>query len=156
MKPIAGDKCLVMLKAVGDVFPEDKYQRCTVHFYRNVFSVTPLSKVMLAAKMLKSIHTQKSKKASQEKTTAVVEELCTMKPKEAAKRYRTALRRGLLIAIFPANTELASTPTMFIEQLTLEIRRRTRVLGSFPAGNSALALVHARYATWLVPSGATI
>ena len=45
-----------MLEAVGEVFPEAKYQRCTVHFYRNVFSVTPRSKAKLVAKMLKAIH----------------------------------------------------------------------------------------------------
>ena len=44
------DKCLGMLEAVGEVFPEAKYQRCTVRFYRNVFSVTPRSKVKLVAK----------------------------------------------------------------------------------------------------------
>ena len=35
-----------MKEAVGEVFPDDKYQRCTVHFYRNVFSVVPKSKIM--------------------------------------------------------------------------------------------------------------
>ena len=54
VKLIVGDKCLGMLEAVGEVFPEAKYQRCTVHFYRNVFSVTPRSKVKLVAKMLKA------------------------------------------------------------------------------------------------------
>mgnify|MGYP002240266469 CR=1 FL=1 len=62
VKLIVGDKCLGMLEAVGEVFPEAKYQRCTVHFYRNVFSVTPRSKVKLVAKMLKAIHAQESKK----------------------------------------------------------------------------------------------
>ena len=38
------------------VFPDAKYQRCTVHFYRNVFSVVPKSKVKIVAKMLKAIH----------------------------------------------------------------------------------------------------
>ena len=33
VKLIVGDKCLGMLEAVGEVFPEAKYQRCTVHFY---------------------------------------------------------------------------------------------------------------------------
>lgn len=32
VKLIVGDKCLGMLEAVGEVFPEAKYQRCTVHF----------------------------------------------------------------------------------------------------------------------------
>lgn len=93
VKLIVGDKCLGMLEAVGEVFPEAKYQRCTVHFYRNIFSVTPRSKVKLVAKMLKAIHAQESKKAAREKAKAVVEELCAMKLKEAAKKWRTALRR---------------------------------------------------------------
>ena len=63
VKLVVGDKCLGMLEAVGEVFPEAKYQRCTVHFYRNVFSVTPRSKVKLVAKILKSIHAQESKKS---------------------------------------------------------------------------------------------
>ena len=49
---VAGDKRLGMPEAVGEVFPEAKYQRCTVHFYRNVFSVTPRSKV----KMVSLVH----------------------------------------------------------------------------------------------------
>lgn len=74
-----------LLEAMGEVFPEAKYQRCTVHFYRNVFSVTPRSKVKLVAKMLKAIHAQESKKAAREKAKAVVEELRSIKLKEAAK-----------------------------------------------------------------------
>ena len=57
------------------MFPDAKYQRCTVHFYRNVFSVVPKSKVKIVAKMLKAIHAQESKKASREKAKAVVAEL---------------------------------------------------------------------------------
>ena len=63
VKLIVGDKCMGMLEAVGEVFPDAKYQRCTVHFYRNVFSVVPKSKVKIVAKMLKAIHAQESKKS---------------------------------------------------------------------------------------------
>ena len=63
VKLIVGDKCMGMLEATGEVFPDAKYQRYTVHFYRNVFSVVPKSKVKIVAKMLKAIHAQESKKA---------------------------------------------------------------------------------------------
>ena len=67
---------------MGEVFPDAKYQRCTVHFYRNVFSVVPRSKIKIVAKiMLKAIHAQESKKASREKAKAVVAELRAMKLK---------------------------------------------------------------------------
>ena len=87
VKLVVGDKCLGMLEAVGEVFPEAKYQRCTVHFYRNVFSVTPRSKVKLVAKMRKAIHAQESGKAAREKAKAVVEELL----KEAAKKVENGI-----------------------------------------------------------------
>ena len=93
MKLIVGDKCLGMLQAVGEVFPETKYQRCTVHFYCNVFSVTPRSKVKLIAKMLKEIHEQESKKAAREKAKAVVEKLRFMKLKKPQRRWKMALRK---------------------------------------------------------------
>ena len=58
VKLIVGDKCMGMLETVGEVFTNAKYQRCTVHFYRNVFSVVPKSKAKIVAKMLKAIHAQ--------------------------------------------------------------------------------------------------
>ena len=42
---IIGDKCLGMLESIPEVFPDAKYQRCMVHFYRNIFSVTPRNKM---------------------------------------------------------------------------------------------------------------
>ena len=91
IKLIVGDKCLGMLEAVGEVFPEAKYQRCTVHFHRNIFSAVPRSKVRLVAKMLKAIHAQESKKAAREKATAIVAELQGMKLKEAAKKVSESI-----------------------------------------------------------------
>ena len=75
-----------MLETMGEVFPEAKYPRCTVHIYRNVFSVMPRSKVKLVAKILKAFYAQESKKAAWENAKAVVEELHSIKPKEATKR----------------------------------------------------------------------
>ena len=95
VKLIVGDKCKGMLEAVGEVFPDAKYQRCTVHFYRNVFSVVPKSKVKIVAKMLKAIHAQESKKASREKAKAVVAELRAMKLKEAAKKVEDGIEETL-------------------------------------------------------------
>lgn len=75
MKPIVGDKCLGMLAAVGAFFPDTKYQHCTVHFYRNVLSVVPRSKLKQVAEMLKAIYAQKSKKVASRKFKAVIAEL---------------------------------------------------------------------------------
>ena len=141
---IVGDKCLGMLEAVGEVFPEAKYQRCVVHFYRNVFSVVPKSKVKNVAKMLKAIHAQENKKASREKAAAVVAELKSMKLPEAAKKVETGIEETLTYCDFPSEHWTKIRTNNVIERMNREIRRRTRVVGAFPDGNSALMLVCAR------------
>ena len=141
---IVGDKCLGMLEAVGEVFPEAKYQRCVVHFYRNVFSVVPKSKVKLVAKMLKAIHAQESKKAAREKVKAVIAELKAMKLRDAARKIEDGVEETLTYFAFPSEHWTRIRTNNAIERLNREIRRRTRVVGCFPDGNSALMLVCAR------------
>ena len=144
MKLIVGDKCMGMLEAVGEVFPDAKYQRRTVHFYRNVFSVVPKSKVKIVAKMLKAIHAQESKNASREKAQAVIAELKSMKLPEAAKKVKAGIEETLTYCDFPSEHWIKLRTNNVIERLNREIRRRTRVVGAFPDGNSALMLVCAR------------
>ena len=144
VKLIIGDKCLGMLEAVSEVFPDAKYQRCIVHFYRNVLSVVPKSKAKLVAKMLKAIHAQESKKAAREKAKAVVAELRAVKLKGAAKKIEDGVEETLTYCGFPSEHWTRIRTNNVIERLNREIRRRTRVVGCFPDGNSALMLVCAR------------
>ena len=141
---IVGDKCMGMLEAVGEVYPEAKYQRCVVHFYRNVFSVVPRSKVKNVAKMLKAIHAQESKKASRAKAASVVAELKAMKLSEAAKKVEAGIEETLTYCDYPSEHWSKIRTNNVIERMNREIRRRTRVVGAFPDGNSALMLVCAR------------
>ncbi|MGE4354579.1 MAG: IS256 family transposase [Oscillospiraceae bacterium] len=141
---VIGDKCLGMLEAVGEVFPEAKYQRCTVHFYRNVFSVVSRSKGKIVAKMLKAIHAQESKSAAREKAKLVITALKEMKLKEAAAKVEAGIEETLTYMEFPFEHWTRIRTNNAIERLNREIRRRTRVVGTFPDGNSALMLVCAR------------
>ena len=119
---IVGDKCMGMLEAVGEVFPDAKYQRCTVHFYRNIFSVVPKSKVKIVAKMLKAIHAQESKKTSREKAKAMVAELRAMKRKEAAKKVEDGIEETLTYCDFPSEHWTRIRTNNVIERLNREIR----------------------------------
>jgi transposase-like protein len=139
-----GDKCLGLLEAVTEIFPKAKYQRCNVHFYRNIFSVTPRSKMREVAAMLKAIHAQESKEAAKEKAAAVVHKLQEMKLKEAAKKVEESILETLTYMDFPSEHWTKLRSNNVIERLNREIRRRTRVVGTFPDGNSALMLVCAR------------
>ena len=94
--------------------------------------------------MLKAIHAQESKKASREKAKAVVAELRAMKLKEAAKKVEDGIEETLTYCDFPGEHWTRIRTNNVIERLNREIRRRTRVVGTFPDGNSALMLVCAR------------
>lgn len=139
-----GDKCLGLLEAVNEVFPGARFQRCTVHFYRNVFSVTPRSKVKEVAAMLKAIHAQEDKEAAKEKAIQIAAKLREMKLKEAAKKVEDGILETLTYMDFPYAHWIKIRSNNVIERLNREIRRRTRVVGTFPDGNSALMLVCAR------------
>lgn len=115
-----------------------------IHFNRNVFSVTPHSKVKLVAKILKVIHAQESKKATCEKVKAAVEELCSMKLKETTKKVEDGIEETLTYFDFPSERWTCIRTNNVLERLNREIRRRTRVVGSFSDGNSAPMSVCAR------------
>lgn len=139
-----GDKCLGLLEAINETFPDARFQRCTVHFCRNVFSVTPRSKMKEVAAMLKAIYSQEDKTAAREKAAAVAAKLREMKLKEAAKKIEDSILETLTYMDFPYAHWSKLRSNNVIERLNREIRRRTRVVGAFPDGNSALMLVCAR------------
>ena len=148
-----GDKCLGLVDAVNEVFPQAKYQRCTVHFYRNVFTVTPHSKVADVAAMLKAIHAQEDLDSALVKADAVIGKLKAMKLPEAAKKIERGIKETLTYMNFPGTHWIKIRSNNGIERIMKEIRRRTRVVGSFPDGHSALMLVcarlrHIRSTTW--------
>ena len=95
-------------------------------------------------KMLKAIHAQESKKAAREKAKIVIAELKNMKLKEAAKKVEEGIEETMTYYDFPSEHWTRIRTNNMIERLNREIRRRTRVVGCFPDGNSALMLVCAR------------
>ena len=71
-------------------------------------------------------------------------ELRAMKLKEAAKKVEDGTEETLTYCDFPSEHWTRIRTNNVIERLNREIRRRTRVVGTFPDGNSALMLVCAR------------
>ena len=141
---IVGDKNLGMCEAVHEVFPDAKYQRCTVHFYRNIMSSVTRNRLREVTMMLKAIHVQESKDAARRKAKEVVEQLHAMKLHEAAKKVEQGIEETLTYMDFPSQHWSKIRTNNVIERMNREIRRRTRVVGAFPDGKSALMLVCAR------------
>jgi putative transposase len=141
---VVSDKCLGLVEAVGECFPEAAWQRCVVHFYRNVFTAVPSGKVKEVAAMLKAIHAQEDREAARAKAAAVAEKLAGLRLTKAAEVLRSGVEETLAYMAFPREHWTRLRTNNALERLMREIRRRTRVVGNFPDGQSALMLVAAR------------
>jgi len=138
------DKCLGLVEALGEFYPEAAWQRCVAHFYRNVLSVTPKGRARAVAAMLKAIHAQEDRESARQKAEAVVAKLEAMKLPKAAQVVREGIEQTLSHMAFPREHWRCLRTNNPLERLNREIRRRTRVVGAFPDGTSALMLVAAR------------
>lgn len=138
------DACMGLVESLAEYYPESKWQRCIVHFYRNVFSVVPRKKMPEVAAMLKAIHASEDKQAAIEKAGTVFTKLEEMKLREAAKKVQDSISETLTYFDFPREHRIRIRTNNALERIMKEIRRRTRVVGAFPDGHSALMLCAAR------------
>jgi len=141
---VISDKCLGLVESVAECFPDARWQRCTVHFYRNIFSVVPQGRMKEVAAMLKAIHSQEDLAEAQKKAHAVADKLEHMKLHKAAQRVREGAAETLCYYHFPREHWRQIRTNNPLERIMREIRRRSRVVGCFPDGNSALMLAAAR------------
>lgn len=141
---VISDKCLGLVEILGEFFPDAQWQRCMVHFYRNVFCDVPHNKVKEVAGMLKAIHAQEDGQEARLKAESVANKLASMKLSKAASTVRAGVEETLSYYSFPREHWLRIRTNNMLERVMREIRRRTRVVGCFPDGHSALMLAAAR------------
>ena len=94
--------------------------------------------------MLKAIHAQEDRDAALEKTRMVGAKLREMRLDKIAEFVEKSISETLSYMYFPPEHWRFIRTNNALERIMKEIRRRTRVVGSFPDGNSALMLVGAR------------
>jgi len=144
VKLVVSDKCLGLYEIIGDFFPEAKWQRCIVHWYRNAFTMCPWKHVRDVAAMLKAIHAQEDREAAKQKAALVAEKLRKLKLDKVAEFVENSVEETLSYMYFPYEHWSRLRTNNALERIMKEIRRRTRVIGAFPDGYSALMLVGAR------------
>ena len=141
---MVGDKCLGLIEAIKEVYPEAAYQRCMVHFMRNILTGVPRTRSKEVAAKLKAIFAQEDRPACEAKAADVVRFLWENKMRAAANTLENGISEALAYTAFPREHWLKIRSNNGIERINREIRRRTNSVGCFPDGNSALMLVCAR------------
>lgn len=98
---VISDACLGLVESIAEVYPKARWQRCVVHFYRNIFSHVPSTKVREVAHMLKAIHAQESREAATRKAEDVIFSLKSTKLTTAAELVESHIEETFSFYAFP-------------------------------------------------------
>jgi transposase-like protein len=98
---IISDACRNLMESAAEYLPRARWQRCMVHFYRNVFSHVPATRVPEVSHMLKAIHAQENCEAADCKARAIVEDLRAARINTAADLVERSVSETLTYFAVP-------------------------------------------------------
>jgi putative transposase len=125
--------------AVAGELPGVEWQRCVVHFERNVLSSVPAKAMGEVAEDLKAIFKVRRQRTAQALAEEFVELYGKRFPK-AVSVFEAGIEDALSYLNYPGSHHARLRTTNMLERLFREIKRRTRVVGVFPNETSASTL----------------
>src|SRR6187200_1618743 len=128
--------------AIASVLIGAAWQRCRVHFMRNVLAVVPKGNVEMAAAAIRTIFAQPDAEHVTEQLGVIAEMLGRQLPKVAAMLH-DAHDDLLAFTSYPVSHWKKIWSTNPLERLNKEVKRRTDVVGVFPNPEALLRLAGA-------------
>jgi len=142
VKLVISDHHLGLKAAIAAVFIGSSWQRCRVHFMRNVLSKVPKASGEMVAAAIRTIFAQPDAKHVRSQLDEVARMLAAKFPDVAAMLTDSA-EDLLAFAEFPLAHWRKIWSTNPLERINGEIKRRTNVVGIFPNDASIVRLVGA-------------
>ena len=129
-------------RAIAEVLTGASWQRCRVHFMRNLLARVPKHAQPAVAAQVRSIFAQPDAVTARQRLQQVADELGSRYPQVAAF-LRDAEDDVLAYMAFPAEHWRRIHSTNVLERLNRELARRCDVVGIFPNVAAALRLLGA-------------
>lgn len=129
-------------QAIAAVFNGASWQRCRVHFMRNVLSHVKKDAQSVVAATIRTVFAQPDLESARKQLKVVATELSKRFPK-VQELLLKAGEEVLAYMSFPSEHWRQLHSTNPLERLNREIKRRSDVVGIFPTRNSALRLAGA-------------
>ena len=139
---VASDAHQGLKRAIEEVFLGASWQRCRVHFLRNLLSLVPKDGQGMVLAAVRLIFGQPDKARAREELRALADRLTERLPRVAALLLE-AEEETLAHMEFPTEHWKQISSTNPLERLNKEINRRTRVVGIFPSEKSLIRLIGA-------------
>src|SRR4051812_42230067 len=128
--------------AIGAVFLGAGWQRCRVHFMRNVLAIVPKGNAEMVAAAIRTIFAQPDAEHVHEQFEVIAAMLGKQLPK-VESMLRDAREDLLAFTGFPVSHWKKIWSTNPLERLNKEVKRRTDVVGVFPNPAALLRLAGA-------------
>ncbi len=128
------------LKAAVRKVLKTEWQRCKVHFYRNVLVHVPKRSQGEVSEARKAVFVQRDEKSAKGKAGEVVRQFQSRFAK-AMEAFEAGVEDVLSYLHYPQPQRTRLSSTNPLERLNLEIRRRTRVVGIFPHSGACVRLI---------------
>ena len=116
-----------------------EWQRCTVHFERNIVAHVPASSMAEVAQDLKAIFKVRREKTARALAEEFIELYSGRFPK-AVSVFEAGIEEALTYLGYPGSHHAKLRTTNMLERLFKEVKRRTRVVGVFPNESNAATL----------------
>ena len=140
VKLITSDAHEGLQKAISEVLGGCAWQRCRVHFMRNVLSQVPRKQQGMVSAIVRTVFAASDQRSAKEQLYTVVSQFKGRFPK-AMEILENGCEAVLQYMAFPAEHWVQLHSTNPLERLNREIRRRTDVVSIFPNRSSVLRLV---------------
>jgi putative transposase len=141
-----------LVKALQEVFVEAAWQRCQVHFMRNIMEVCPSKVKLQLLEDLRDLWSSKDPELARERFQEILVTYEALAPK-SMEVLEAGFDDAIAVLHLPTKYRRRLRSTNSLERLNQEIRRRERVIRIFPSGESAIRLMGALLAqqseTWL-------
>ena len=147
------DACRGLMESAAEYLPDARWQRCMVHFYRNVFSHVPATRVREVSHMLKAIHAQENRDAADRKARAIVEDLRAARMNTAADLVERSVHETLTYYAFPDIHWQKIRTDNPLERIMKRFGGAPASSAHSPTANHASIWRQLDYATSLAPHG---
>lgn len=139
---VVSDNHKGLVNSIQECFPGASWQRCQVHFMRNLMDKTPKKYQEGLKSELRTMFQAATIEESRRLRDEIYNDYLDVAP-EAMKLLDEGFEDSVIIMMLPSKYRVALRTSNIIERMNREIRRREQVIQIFPNGSSANRLLGA-------------